>query len=111
MALTDFQRTARARVERLLQRHEIDVTSSESLTAQMPHMRSPETAVQIITNFGEIWLYADEATFSWDEDGVRFERPDYDSEEDLLENFLRQLALRIAQDEPGATESQVGGSS
>lgn len=43
----------------------------------------------------EFWIYEDAAMYSMDQRGRKFEPPDFDSEADLMKNFLENLASEL----------------
>lgn len=94
--LTSFQTTAESRIIDLLSRAGRSVRERKVMRGQMPHMRVPETALKLVADGVEIWLYEDEATFSTATQDERFEREDYEDEtavlDALIEHLLRTLS-------------------
>lgn len=96
--LTSFQMTAESRILDLLGSVGRPVRERKAMRGQMPHMRMPETALKLVADGVEIWLYEDEATFSTATQDERFEREDYEDETALLGAFIRQLSRTLASD-------------
>ena len=94
--LTMFQMKGEHRVKQLVEATGLPPVERRALTAQMPHMTAPETAVVLKSDGVEIWLYSDEATFSTPNDDWRYERPDYATEDELLDAFISALGRALA---------------
>ena len=87
--LTEFQRTAEAKIRDLLVSRGGSIVEREATSARLPHMPEAETVVKIVTAAGDrIWLYEEEATFSNETVDERFERADYGTSDDLLNALL-----------------------
>lgn len=89
--LTAFQRLAEERIREVATAADLTITERRAMTGQMPHMRQEETAVKILFDGVQVWLYEDEATFSHGQEDRRFERADYESQEDLLNALIAEL--------------------
>ncbi len=93
--LTVFQTEGRDRVTQLFADSDLEFQRVEESTAKMPHMAKEESAVRLCFDRGEVWLYEDEATFSWDDEDVRLEREDFESPGALLAALLESIQLRL----------------
>jgi hypothetical protein len=100
--LSTFQTNARQRVEALFDEYAVPMEAYDELTAHMPHMKEPEVAIRIVYPYGEVWMYTDEATFSWKDDDVRLEREDFDSSEALLSSLVDGLSSRLRSERPAS---------
>jgi hypothetical protein len=98
--LTPFQADAEARILGLLARARRAVRERKAFWSQMPHMREPESALKIVADGIEIWLYEHEATFSTTTQDERFERDDYEGDDALLQAVIGRIATTLDSD-PG----------
>lgn len=90
--MTQFQIEAEKKIAELLAAAGLQVRDRRVITAQMPHMTGPETAVKLHADGVEIWLYSDEATFSTRTHDKRYERDDYATRDGLLAALLAELS-------------------
>lgn len=89
--ITQFQMEAERKVAAVRAVAGVKIQERRVVTTQMPHMPALETAVKLRADGVEVWLYADEATFSTAKHDKRYERADYPSKDSLLASLLVEL--------------------
>lgn len=96
--LTEFQTHAQVEVQQLLTRRNRVIESQEVFRADVPfYSKDVEIAIKIVAGDVEIWLYDNEASYSFHGDSKIFERSDFDSLDELTEAFLSALNMALSE--------------
>ena len=89
--VTQFQIEAEREVTGLLVSAGLRILERRIMTAQMPHMPVPETAIKLYSDGVDIWLYDDGATYTTAKSDRRYELDDYQDASVLLLSLLSDL--------------------
>ena len=90
--VTRFQRLAERKVDELLAREGRSIDQREILGGGVPFYSSEhQTALKLSAGELTCWLFDDEASFSIGDCGGGVERADYDTDEELLDAYIRKI--------------------
>lgn len=94
--LTRFQSTVEEEILRVLNLAGRSV-KREIVTAEIPFFsKDPQTVIHIASSSFEVWLFDDGANLLRNGNESRFERPDFDSLEELQRALLKEIQSHLS---------------
>jgi len=97
--LTEFQNKCENKLVEALSVHEITLKGKSINGKKEAYIHAHISGSEI-----EVWIYEDEAMISGPKIDFRFESPDFDTDDELIDAFLRKAILLVTERDTGGAK-------